>query len=234
MIVAIIAASGYGKRLGRSQGKQFLTVAGKPLLYHTLKVFVDHPEAEMIIAVVNEKDGEKAEELLGAFKDEGCGKAIYYCYGAHERYKSVYNGILKAKELLGNSFESSIMLIHDGARPLVNQELISAVIEGTRKHGACICAVPVVDTIKEVVGSQVVSTPDRSRLYAAQTPQGFSGKVIWESYLKLEEGDFLPTDDASIVERAGFEVFVVPGSIENIKLTTEKDLFIIEKILSGR
>lgn len=234
MIAAVIAASGYGKRLGYPQGKQFLIVAGEPLLYYSLKSFIDHPEVEMVVAVVNSKDKVETEELIGTFKKEGCKKILDYCFGSHERYGSVYNGILKVKEILKDSFESSIILIHDGARPLVSQELISGVIEGVRKCGACICAVPVVNTIKEVIDGKVFSTPDRSRLYAAQTPQGFTGRIIWESYLKLKEDDFLPTDDSSIVERAGFEVLVVPGSSENIKLTTEKDLALIERMLSRR
>ncbi len=232
MIVAVIAASGYGKRLGYPQGKQFLAIAGKPLLYYSLKRFISHPEVEMVVVVVNKKNKEEIEALIDMFVNEGCRKPIHYCFGAHERYRSVYNGILKVKSLLKASFESSLILIHDGARPLVSHELISAVIDGVRKSGACICAVPVADTIKEVVGGKVLSTPDRSRLYAAQTPQGFTGEIIWESFLKLKEDDFLPTDDSSIVERAGFEVSVVPGSFENIKLTTKEDLILIKEMLS--
>lgn len=231
MIAAVIAASGQGRRLGYPQGKQFISIGGKPLLYHTLKAFLDYPEIEVIITVVNEKDEGRLKELLKNFENAAYRKAVYYCFGGRERYESVFKGILKAKEVLGDSFESSIILIHDGARPLVNQKIISAVIEGVKEYGACVCALPMTDTVKVVEDGRVISTPDRSRLYSAQTPQGFTGKIIWESYQKLKNENFLPTDDSSIVERAGFEVHVVPGSSKNIKLTTEDDLMLIERML---
>lgn len=229
MIFALIAASGWGTRLGRPGGKQFLNISGKPLLWYSVKTFLDMPEINYLLPVINEDEIGKYRKMLALFdKTE---KIIGPRYGGKKRTDTVKNGIDYLKNKYSADFDRSVILVHDGARPLIDKKTILRVIKASRKHGAAVCAVKVSDTIKEVEDGLVVNTPSREKLVAAQTPQGFLGKVIYDSYNQISKTNIRFTDDSSVVEFGGKKVAVVEGNLENIKVTTELDLKIVKELL---
>ncbi|MCX5751429.1 MAG: 2-C-methyl-D-erythritol 4-phosphate cytidylyltransferase [Candidatus Saganbacteria bacterium] len=214
----IITAGGYGKRMGSPSGKQFLEIAGKPILEWTISAFLAIKEINEVIVVINKEDFDKLKHLKVKLAEAG-----------ERRQDSVYNGLQKVTE------GCDIVVIHDGARPLVTSQLIRASIAGAALHGASVVAVSVKDTIKEVSAEGfILNTADRSLLWAAQTPQTFKYHLIKEAYEKAKSDGFFVTDDASLVERLGYPVKIVEGSYENIKVTTPEDLAVAEQILRLR
>jgi len=216
--MALIVAGGRSRRMGRD--KQFLKIAGKPLLEWTVSAFQNNRAIEGIILVVASHNLAKAKRLRFS-------KVKAVVESGAERQDSVRNGLA----LLPASAE--IVVIHDGARPGISQAVISRSIAVARKYGAALVAVPVKDTIKEVRGSKfyVKKTVDRNRLWAAQTPQTFRAGLIKKVYRDIK-GRF--TDDAGLVEKAGLPVRIVMGSYENIKVTTPEDIRIMSAILGSR
>ena len=205
MVSVILPAAGRGKRMQAGVNKVFLRLMGKPILFHTLRVFAAVPEVQEIIVVTG---AEEVEPL-----------------GGSERQYSVWNGLKASSEA------SDVVLVHDAARPLVSRATIEAVIEAARAHGAAIAAVPEKNTVKVVKDGVVTATPDRSTLWAVQTPQGFSRSLLMAANEKAESDGFLGTDDASLVERYGAKVHVVMDSYQNIKVTTPEDLVVAEAFL---
>ena len=232
-ITAIIPASGRGTRMQSSVAKQYMELCGKPLLYHTIKAFEESAVEEIILVV---PEGEEDFVRTTIVEPNGFYKAKRIVVGGEARYNSVFNGLLAAEG-------SDYVLIHDGARPLVDEGLISRCIETVQKEKACIAAVPVKDTIKEIGSDGTVEqTIDRSKLYAIQTPQCFEYPLILMAYSKLfrqvatgqisMEGI---TDDASVVERMTEQpVKLVQGDYRNLKVTTPEDIVVAEALIRSK
>lgn len=216
-VAALIVAAGQGVRMGSDRRKQYLHLAGRPILAHTIEAFCAVSQVDFILLAV------PAEEIdfcrnqiispLGATKD------IRLVPGGDRRQDSVRNGL----EALGA--DASIVLIHDGVRPLVHPALIIACIQGARKWGACIPAVEVTDTLKQAdAAGTIVRTVPRGALYAAQTPQAFQTERILQAHRRAAQEGWQATDDASLAERMGMTVHIIPGSRSNIKITLPEDL----------
>lgn len=226
-IAAICLAAGQGKRMESKVQKQYLLIENKPVLYYALKAFEESQVEEVVLVV-------------GAGEEEYCKKEIVDKYGftkvqtivagGKERYHSVFHGLQAIKN-------ADYVLIHDGARPFLTQEIIKRCIEGAKEYKACVASMPVKDTIKLADEEQnIESTPERSRVWMIQTPQAFEYILIKEAYTILIEQEnqgiktSIPvTDDAMVVEYfLNQKVHLVYGSYENIKITTPEDMRIAE------
>jgi 2-C-methyl-D-erythritol 4-phosphate cytidylyltransferase len=211
-IAVIIAAGGSGKRMGHP--KQFLPLAGKAVVEWTIEVFRKIKAVGQIVLAVSEDDLERAKNL-----------GVTVVAGGEERGNSVKNG-LKAI-----SPDCDLVIIHDGARPLITPDIIEKAISEAKEHGAAVVGVPVKDTIKRVGDDLMIKeTVDRQALWQAQTPQVFKYEIITRAYAKKRSA----TDDAKLVEDLGIKVKIVMGSYENIKITTPEDLIVAEAILRSR
>ncbi|MDA8065797.1 MAG: 2-C-methyl-D-erythritol 4-phosphate cytidylyltransferase [Thermaerobacter sp.] len=213
-VSVIVPAAGSGRRMGRPEGKLALDLGGKPVLLHTLEALQRSPRVDEIVLVVRPEEEAGWRSRLAQLP--GQRKVRRVVAGGERRQDSVARGLAVLDP------RSSVVVVHDGARPLVSRELLHRTIEAAAEHGAAVAAMPVTDTVKEVSGEWVQRTLDRSRLWAAQTPQAFRTEVLREAYAAAEEGE--ATDDAALVERLGQRVRVVRGEGENLKLTTRRDL----------
>jgi len=220
----VIVAAGSGKRMGGQRNKLWLPLAGEPILAHTVRLFAAHQDVDQIVLVVSEQD---YADVLQWLNEEAIQLAVVL--GGAERQDSVRNG------LAALSADCSYVLVHDAARPFVTREQISKMINQVEHDQAVIMAVPVKDTIK-VVGSTgiVESTPARESLWAIQTPQAFRMSLLREAHEVAQQSGRLGTDDAMLVEWLGHPVKIMPGSYENIKITTPDDLWLGEEILRKR
>lgn len=226
MITVIIAAAGRGSRMKRAENKVFLPLLGKPILQYSIEAFASRSDVDEIIVISAAHETEEMESLAKAC---ACDLPVKVVVGGSERQYSVANAIRAVSE------DASMILVHDGARPLVTDAVIQSVIDTAQAKRAAIAAVPVKDTIKKVDESgMVIDTPPRSTLWAVQTPQGFDAQLLRAAYAKAEADGFLGTDDASLVERLGTKVAVAEGDYQNIKITTPEDLIIGEALLKGR
>lgn len=217
---AIIVAGGSGSRMGRP--KQFLPLAGATVVERSLRCFVGMPEIEAVVLVLGEDAfAERAARLAG-------GKVTVVGAGA-TRMGSVRNGFAAVPPGV------DAVVVHDGARPLVTPEIVSATLAEAAKSGAAVAAVPVKDTLKRVApgGFAVVETPQRSQFWAAQTPQAYRYRVLKEALERFSD-DADATDESQLVERCGRAVAVVPSRDANFKITTPEDLVMAEAILDAR
>jgi 2-C-methyl-D-erythritol 4-phosphate cytidylyltransferase len=226
----LIPAAGMGRRMGASVSKQYLLLAGKPLLAHTLSLFEHHPLIEHIYLIVPEADIDYCRQEI--VENYGFRKVDKIVAGGVERQDSVYNG-LKALRADGLDQPERPVLIHDGARPLFDSRLLSQLIDIVSATGACAVGVPVKDTIKDVEGQQITGSPDRKRLWQAQTPQGFQYQLLEQAFRQAAEDGYIGTDDASLLERAGYPVQMLEGDYRNIKVTTQEDLLIAAALLDS-
>jgi 2-C-methyl-D-erythritol 4-phosphate cytidylyltransferase len=222
----LIPAAGAGRRMGAGTNKQYLELAGRPILARTLDLFEQHPLIDSIIIIASSAELTYCQEEIVA-RGNYC-KVTAVVAGGAERQDSVYAG-LKAC----NAADDDLILIHDGARPLISVELVNRVIESVQQHGACLAAVPVKDTIKVVEDGCVVDTPDRATLWLAQTPQAFRYDLIRSAYDRALKAGVRATDDAQLAEWAGYTVRVVQGDYRNLKITTPEDLSVAERLLAG-
>lgn len=209
----MVVAGGSGSRLGGAVRKQYLELAGEPVLLRALRPFLAHPHIHRVIVVLPGDDAAQPPAWLH-------GLEVTIVAGGAERGDSVWNGL----QALGDDVDR--VLVHDGARPLVSAGVIDRVLEGMRDGRGAIAAVPVTDTVKEVGGDGIIAgTPDRARLWLAQTPQGFPLDGIRRAYLAAREaGAPAATDDAALYERYVGRVRVVMGSRRNLKVTHPDDL----------
>lgn len=224
-ISAIIPAAGSGKRMGGKTSKQYLAIGGTPILVETLIVFNTSPYIDEIILVSPTDDLTLINTMV---KDYNLNKVSKVVEGGKERQDSISNGL----DALDRS--SSIVLVHDGVRPFISDEIIKELIDAVNQYGAAIVAVPVKDTVKKVLHTSITGTVPRENLWLAQTPQAFSTKVIIDAYANAREKGLMGTDDASLVEAMGLDVKIVMGSYENIKITTPEDLIFAEAIKKER
>lgn len=223
---AIVVAAGEGRRMGGDAGKTFLPLAGRAMLFRTLDKFYDSAIVSNVVVVVAEKDLAFCDSLLRA--DQRLGSRPWVLQsGGSTRQESVRNGLLKLQS------DCDVVVIHDGARPLVSVALISRVIEQTFAKQAVIVGVPVRDTIKVVSEDRrILSTPARELFWEIQTPQAFFRPLIVEAHETALRDSFSGTDDAVLVERLGKTVYVIEGERTNFKVTVAEDVLIAEKLLT--
>jgi len=224
----LIPAAGMGRRMGTAVSKQYLSLAGKPILAHTISQFEYHPQVDHIYLIVPEGDITYCREQI--VEQYGFGKVIRIVAGGAERQDSVLNGLNAVAEDGFDQPERPI-LIHDGARPLFDSALLTRLIDIVAAQGACAVGVPVKDTIKDVENRQIMGSPDRKRLWHAQTPQGFQYQLIKQAFDQAINDGFCGTDDASLLERTGINVQMLEGDYRNIKVTTQEDLLIAAALL---
>ncbi len=222
MNTAIIVAAGSGSRIDSARPKQFLEILGKPVLIHTLETFDRCRAVNEVVVVLPASEVESFETMRAAY---GLQKVINAVAGGSCRAESV------AKGFHGVSAESEIVLVHDGARPLVSIKEIEDTISAAREHGSACLVAPVTDTIKEVDAGRIVQTIDRSRLRRALTPQAFRYSILREA-LSDSPLDETITDESLLAERLGYEVAAIEGSSSNIKITHREDLQLAEAFLS--
>lgn len=213
---AVIVSAGKGQRFMEEKKKQFFSLGGKPILSRTLDSFEICPLIRSILLVVGEEDMDYClKEVIEPYAYRKISQIIP---GGKRRQDSVKNGIDALPE------DTEIVVIHDGVRPFVTREMIEMSVRGAVRFGAVIMAMPVKDTIKMVSSDgTLLETLERESLWQAQTPQTFKVPLIREAYLKATEEGFTGTDDASLVERLGVKVHLLPGSYTNIKITTQED-----------
>ena len=224
--VAIILAAGKGIRLGGETEKAFVPLLGKPMLAWTLTVFEAMARIDEIIVVVPPgRERTYREEVLEA---HAISKAVLVS-GGRERQDSLLNGFARIEG------GCSSVVIHDGARPMITADIVGQAMDAAEEHGAAVVAVPAKDTVKIGTAEGMVKhTPDRNRLWLAQTPQAYAYPVIREALYAAQRDGVQSTDDSALVERIGKPVALVTGSYENIKVTTPEDLVLAAALLSRR
>jgi 2-C-methyl-D-erythritol 4-phosphate cytidylyltransferase len=220
----IIPAAGQGKRMGAGKNKLLLELEGIPVFIYTLKVFEEDELCSGVILAINSEEEVEIKRLLNQY---GIEKVIGLVAGGQERQDSVFQGV---KVLNGDG----IVLVHDAARPFIDNEQVQELVTAAEHHGAAVLAVPVKDTVKKVMGNKVSETVERSSLWAIQTPQAFRMSLLRRAHETAWKEGFLGTDDSSLVERLGQDVIIVKGNYDNIKLTTPEDLFFAETIIRKR
>lgn len=220
---AVIVAGGSSERFGSD--KLFAEIDGKPVLGMTLEAFAAADCIQEIILVVRESILDRAARLARAY---GGGKVKLVVPGGKTRARSSYAGVMSASK------RARLIAIHDGARPLVSEEVIEQALWAAHRHIAAAPAIPVRDTVKIARDSLVESTPDRSTLFAVQTPQVFQADIIRAALVNAVQNDLSITDDCAAAEAIGTPITLTQGSEENIKITTPLDLAMAEQIVSRR
>jgi len=223
-ISVIMPAAGRSLRMGANVRKPFIMIGEKPVFFYTLEKFCKLKRVKEIIFVVNQMDRstviEKWSDELKAYK------VTKIVTGGERRQDSIYNGLSHLDPA------TEIILIHDAVRPLVQSKEIEAVIKSTEEKGAAIVASPMKLTVKKANSSlEIIKTVPRHDLWMAQTPQGFKRDLIVNAYDKIKDTNEEFTDDAEVVEKAGYTIGIVSGSYDNIKITTREDLRLTELLL---
>ncbi|KOA19923.1 2-C-methyl-D-erythritol 4-phosphate cytidylyltransferase [Clostridium homopropionicum DSM 5847] len=220
---AIIVAAGKGTRMNCKQNKVFLDLKGKPILYYTIKTFEDNENIDNIILVLSEAEIEYC--MNNIINKYGIKKVCKIVKGGPTRQNSVMNGLLVAEEC-------DLVLIHDGARPFIDNKIIDDGIKYAKIYGACACGVKPKDTIKiKSVEGFSEGTLKRDTLFSVQTPQCFKYDLILNAHKEAMNKGIDATDDTALAEENGDSVYLYEGSYNNIKITTPEDLIIGEKIL---
>ena len=224
---AVVLAAGQGRRMGTDLPKQFLPLCGKPVLWYSLNCFQNSGLTDRIVLVTGKEwIGYCEEEIVQKY---GLSKVKTITEGGENRYDSVYNG-LKA------CADTEFVMIHDGARPFITDEILRRGLLGAEKTGACVIGMPSKDTVK--IADQegfIKETPQRSSVWIIQTPQVFRYSLIREAYRRImESGTVNVTDDAMVVEQTlGTKISLAEGSYENLKVTTPDDLLKCRAIVEG-
>ncbi len=222
---SIVVAAGRGSRMGTKEKKQYLFLKDKPLFIHTLELMEQQSRIKEIILVVPAEDLDFCKNLCNKYS---INKIHAVVPGGETRGASVYNGLKAVPE------HSKLVVVHDGARPFLSQEVLEKVIDAGEKEGAAVAAVPVKDTIKEVDPNNMVQkTLERKYLWAVQTPQVFKKDILMDCYNRAIRDGISGTDDAAIVEAYNYPVKLVMGDYNNIKITTKEDLTFANYILGG-
>jgi len=225
MNIAIIAAAGAGSRIASDRPKQFLLLAGKPVIFHTLQVFEECDSIEEVLVVLPAAESAGFLSLAGKYRIRKLARVVP---GGATRADSVKRGLMSIR-----SATAEIVAVHDGVRPFVTAEEINRTVAAAKSDGAAILVAPVTDTIKQVSERQVLKTFDRSLLRRALTPQCFRYELLCDAYRQADVNDPSLTDESALVEKIGKPVSIVEGSARNIKITTVEDLAIAEAILAA-
>ena len=222
-ISALIVAGGVGSRMGADVPKQFIEVLGKPVIAYTIEAFSRSDEIDEIVIVTLEDYIVFCKDIVDRF---GFSKVKSIISGGKTRQESVYNGL---KDITGE-----YVLIHDGARPLVSQEVIMNCVYTVTTYGACAVGVKVNDTLKIADDNKIIKgTPDREHIYAIQTPQCFKTEEIISAHKSAMELGFSGTDDAVLYEKTGKNIKIADGEYSNIKITTPIDIAVMEAYLEN-
>jgi 2-C-methyl-D-erythritol 4-phosphate cytidylyltransferase len=222
--VAIIPAAGSSKRMQNNISKQYLLLDGIPVLARTLEIFQRSPGIDEIFLIVPEMDIDYARNDIVDRYD--ISKVSNILAGGEERQDSVRNGI----DVLGSDHD--IVVIHDGVRPFISEELVRSAIFEASTWQAVTVGVPVKDTVKSVDGHGIVlETLNRNHLWLTQTPQAFERDIIKKAYEAAYRDNYYGTDDAALVERMGVKVMMIRGSYDNIKITTKDDIMLAEVLI---
>ena len=230
--VAIVLAAGSGRRMCSDVPKQYMLLAGKPLLYYSLKTIEDSCIDEIILVTAGKDIDYCQNEIVNKY---GLKKVTAVVAGGAERYHSVWNGICQIDQC-------DYLFIHDGARPFLTGDMIDRISKCVIEYDACVAAMPVKDTIKQVNEEmEVIATPRRDRLYQIQTPQAFRYEIIRQAYQKLIDNEeeikakgIIITDDSMVVETIlSHKVRIVEGSYDNIKITTPEDILTAESLIKN-
>lgn len=234
MNVAILLAGGSGRRMGGPEPKQFIQIAGKTILEHSIRAFHQHADIDEIVIVAHADYIDRISQIASPYS-----KVCHIVSGGKERYHSTIAAIACYRNrLAADEHQAAInLLIHDAVRPLVSQRIISDCIAALRQYRAVDVAIPCTDTIVEVDASGAICriTP-RSMLRNVQTPQCFRLETIAQAYeIGLKDPNFITTDDCGVVHRylPQESIFVVDGDTTNIKVTYPEDLILAEKVLNG-
>lgn len=225
--IALVLAGGSGVRMGNDTPKQFLPLNGKPVILYSLLAFQNHPHIDSIFIVGPKNYLDKLSELKQP--TYGLTKLKGVICGGESRKQSSFNGLVEIEKI---AHKTDIVLIHDAARPLVSEKIISDNIIAAQQHGACATVIPVTDTIMVATETKTVSQiPPRNMLYAAQTPQSFQLNVILSAHRSLIDFKEV-TDDAGLLVHKQIPVVLVDGDRKNIKLTTAEDLDLIKSYMN--
>jgi 2-C-methyl-D-erythritol 4-phosphate cytidylyltransferase len=229
-VFAILPAAGLGTRMAGPQPKQFLALDGIPILIHSLRAFAAADRVTSICVAVRRPEVERVQAQIAEY---GFSDRVKVVEGGDNRQESVVNALAAI-----SAGEDDIVLVHDAVRPLIDVATIERTIDAVIEHGAAIVGMPAVDTIKQVErtahGALITSTIPREFIVLAQTPQGFRYAVLQHAFAEATADGFVGTDEASVVERAGYPVAVVPGSQVNLKITQPGDLELAEFYLHQR
>ena len=235
---AIVLSAGQGKRMGTAIQKQYIELSGKPIIFYTLDAFQKSAIIDDIVLVVGEgQENWVRDEIVEKYQ---LTKVRSIIPGGKERYDSVWMGLQAVRNDLPKEATEGIVFIHDGARPMVSEDILERCFQDAQKYNACVAAVPVKDTIKIADENGFAeTTPRRDRVWQVQTPQTFSFGLIYDAYAQLaEQKDTLAekgikiTDDAMVVETfTDHQVKLTEGSYRNLKVTTPEDLPLAEKYL---
>ncbi|MGN0352366.1 MAG: 2-C-methyl-D-erythritol 4-phosphate cytidylyltransferase [Roseburia sp.] len=223
---AIVLAAGSGSRMNTKVKKQYLLLEEKPILYYSLKAFEESAVTDIVLVVGHGEVEYCKKEIVERYQFK---KVTAIVEGGKERYHSVFEGLKAIKN-------TDYVLIHDGARPFVTNEILKRVMNSVVEYRACVVGMPVKDTIKIAdENGYSKETPERKNVWMIQTPQCFEFGLIYEAYEKmLQKEDETITDDAMVLERVhGLPVKLIEGSYRNIKITTPEDLVIAEAYLKG-
>jgi 2-C-methyl-D-erythritol 4-phosphate cytidylyltransferase len=223
MNTAIIAAAGTGSRMASDRPKQFLQLAGTPIIFHTLVPFEECESIQEVIVVL---PAEQSAAFLTLAGKRGLRKLSRVVPGGTTRADSVKRGLMAVR-----AASAGIVAVHDGVRPFVTVEEIESVVKAAEIHGAAILVAPVTDTIKQVNGDTIVNTLERRDLRRALTPQCFRYELLREAYEHADVNDPSLTDESALVEKIGVPVTTIEGSSKNIKITTPQDLLIAEAFM---
>lgn len=229
--IALIFAGGTGKRMNsKAIPKQFLELHGKPIIVYTLEIFQNHEEIDAIVVVCIKTWIDHLKKLIEKYQ---LSKVITVVAGGSTAQKSQYNG-LKAIEENIELDKETIVLIHDGVRPLIDEETISKNIKSVKKNGNAITTTPAIETVIVAENEKLIEALDRSKLRIAKAPQSFRYKDIIEAHNRaIKEGlEFI--DSASLMQHYGAELHLVEGKPENIKITTPSDFYIFRAMIDAR
>ncbi len=225
MVYAILLAAGSGRRMGDGLPKQFLSLAGRPVLAHALAAFERARQVDRVVLVSLSDRVDRCRDLVRRW---GIRKVAAVVKGGARRQDSVAQGLGAVP------VDASVIAVHDGARPLILPEQIDAVIDLAREKGSAVLGAPVTDTVKEIENGRVLQTLDRSRMWRVQTPQAFRASILRRAHEAAARSGYVGTDDTSLVERLNAPVHVVAGREDNLKITAQEDLAMAESILRSR